>query len=132
DEISGALSSWRGVDVGTVHEINVLDRGPSGRVLHIQYVTDAGTFEAKKDAIRSSLRFINASGGYSSMLSTLFYIEPVVDSSTGEIGFAAWGGGWGHGVGLSQTGAVGMAVRNATYEQILQHYYRGITLELAY
>ena len=132
EEISGAISAWRGIDVGTVHEINVLDRGPSGRVLHIQYVTDAGTFESTKDAIRTSLKFINASGGYSSMLSTLFYIEPVVDRSTGEIGFAAWGGGWGHGVGLSQTGAVGMAEKKATYEEILKHYYQGIALELAY
>ncbi|HSJ30377.1 MAG TPA: SpoIID/LytB domain-containing protein [Longimicrobiales bacterium] len=132
EEISGALSAWRGIDVGTVHAINVLDRGPSGRVLHIQYVTDAGTFESTKDAIRTSLKFINASGGYSSMLSTLFYIEPVVDRNTGEIGFAAWGGGWGHGVGLSQTGAVGMAEKKATYEEILKHYYQGIALELAY
>jgi stage II sporulation protein D len=45
------------------------------------------------------------------------------------IGFEAWGGGWGHGVGLSQTGAVGMAAKGDTYEQILKHYYRGIELE---
>jgi stage II sporulation protein D len=132
EEISQAISAWRQMDVGTVHEINVLDRGPSGRVLEIEYVTDAGTFTSTKDAIRSSLRFINASGGFSSMLSTLFYIEPVVDNQTNAVGFIIWGGGWGHGVGLCQTGAVGLAVKKATYEEILQHYYQGITLELAY
>ena len=133
EEIRGAISAWRGTDVGTVHEINVLDRGPSGRVIHIEYVTDAGTFTSTKDAIRSSLRFINASGGYSSMLSTLFYIEPVVDRRSNAVtGYVAWGGGWGHGVGMSQTGAVGMAVRKATYEEILRHYYRDITLDVAY
>ena len=37
-------------------------------------------------------------------------IEPVKDEVTGEaLGFVATGGGWGHGVGMSQTGAVGMA-----------------------
>ncbi|MBR9990849.1 MAG: SpoIID/LytB domain-containing protein [Gemmatimonadetes bacterium] len=133
DEIRGAISAWRGIDVGTVHEINVLDRGPSGRVIHIEYVTDAGTFTSTKDAIRSSLRFVNASGGYSSMLSTLFYIEPVIDRKSKAVtGYVAWGGGWGHGVGLSQTGAVGMAEKKATYEEILKHYYRDITLDLAY
>ena len=133
EEISAALSSWRGTDVGTVHAINVLERGPSGRVLLIEYVTDAGTFTARKDLIRSSLRFINASGSFSSMLSTLFYIEPVIDPRTKALaGFVAWGGGWGHGVGMSQTGAVGMAERNATYEEILNHYYQGITLDRAY
>jgi stage II sporulation protein D len=133
DEISAAISAWRGTDVGTVHEINVLDRGPSGRVLLIEYVTDAGTFTAAKDLVRSSLRFVNASGGFSSMLSTLFYIEPVVDRKTKQAaGFAAWGGGWGHGVGLAQTGAVGLAAKNATYDEILKHYYRGITLDVAY
>lgn len=132
DEISAAISSWRGTDVGTVHAINVLERGVSGRVVRIEYVTDAGTFEARKDLIRGSLHFINSTGGFSSMLSTLFYIEPVVDKQTGETGFAIWGGGWGHGVGLSQTGAVGMAERKATYEEILKHYYQGITLDRAY
>ena len=131
-EISAAISDWRGIEVGTVHEINVLERGPSGRVLHIEYVTDAGAFEERKDRIRSSLRFINESGGFSSMLSTLFHIEPVVDRRTGETGFAIWGGGWGHGVGMSQTGAVGMADKRATYDEILKHYYQGIALEHAY
>ncbi len=39
-----------------------------------------------------------------------------------------YGGGFGHGVGLSQTGAVGMAQHGATYEEILRHYYRGVEL----
>jgi stage II sporulation protein D len=116
-----------------VHAINVLERGPSGRVLLIEYVTDTGTYTSTKDAIRSSLKFINDSGTLSSLLSTLFFIEPVVDKKTNEVtGFVAWGGGWGHGVGLSQTGAVGMAEKKATFEEILNHYYRDITLELAY
>lgn len=38
------------------------------------------------------------------------------------------GGGWGHGVGMSQTGAVGMAEKKATYREILAHYYQGTTV----
>ena len=35
------------------------------------------------------------------------------------------GKGWGHGVGMSQWGARGMANDGYTYEEILQHYYGG-------
>ena len=67
------------------------------------------------------------------MLSTLFVVEPVVDKKTGALeGFAVYGGGWGHGVGLSQTGAVGMAEDGYSFEQILEYYYRGIDLESWY
>jgi SpoIID/LytB domain protein len=37
--------------------------------------------------------------------------------------FTFYGGGWGHGVGMSQYGAYGMAVNGATYTSILTHYY---------
>ncbi|HUG06302.1 MAG TPA: SpoIID/LytB domain-containing protein [Candidatus Limnocylindria bacterium] len=42
--------------------------------------------------------------------------------------FIFWGRGFGHGVGMSQWGAQGMALNGANYEQILKHYYRGIVL----
>lgn len=38
------------------------------------------------------------------------------------------GRGWGHGVGLCQFGAHGMGLKGATCEQILKHYYTGISL----
>lgn len=134
DEISDVISQHAGVPVGKVLAINTPERGPSGRVLRVEYVTEAGTFEDTKDRIRSSLKFVtyNSAGDrvYNSLRSTLFYMEPVVDHKTKEItGFKAYGGGWGHGVGLSQTGAVGMAEKGRTYEEILKHYYQGITLE---
>ena len=42
--------------------------------------------------------------------------------------FIFFGRGFGHGVGMSQWGAQGMALNGADYEQILQHYYQGIAL----
>ena len=39
------------------------------------------------------------------------------------------GGGFGHGVGLSQSGAIEMAKLGFSYEQILNHYYRDVKLE---
>ena len=37
--------------------------------------------------------------------------------------------GYGHGVGMSQYGAQGMATNGYTYDQILKHYYTGIELK---
>ena len=37
--------------------------------------------------------------------------------------------GYGHGVGMSQWGANGMAEQGYTYDQILKHYYTGVEVE---
>ena len=67
------------------------------------------------------------------LLSTLFIIEPVEDNETKEVtGFKVNGGGWGHGVGMSQVGAVGMAEKGYTFDVILKHFYQGIDLETRY
>jgi len=42
------------------------------------------------------------------------------------------GAGWGHGVGLCQMGALGMALKDYSYEDILKHYYNKTTLKKAY
>ena len=65
-----------------------------------------------------------------SLRSTLVYVEPEIDPKTKAIvGWEAWGGGWGHGTGMSQTGAVGMAEKGYDFERILGHYYQGVVLE---
>ena len=40
-----------------------------------------------------------------------------------------YGRGWGHGLGMCQTGAYGMALEGATFQQVLQHYYPGMSLQ---
>lgn len=132
EEISDVLSTSYNIEVGKVYEINVNERSSSGRVLEIEFVTENGTFYEYKDRIRTTLKYINASGNQASLLSTLFHIEPVKDQNKEIVGFKVYGGGWGHGVGLSQTGAVGMAEKGATFEEILKHYYQGIDLEDRY
>ena len=59
----------------------------------------------------------------------LFVIQRERDSRGGVAAFVFTGKGWGHGVGLCQVGAFGMAKAGATSEQILKHYYSGIALE---
>ena len=52
----------------------------------------------------------------------------VIDRESGPWGverFVITGKGWGHGVGLCQVGAFGMAQSGSTYDAILRHYYSG-------
>jgi stage II sporulation protein D len=51
-----------------------------------------------------------------------------VDAPLANPTFAISGRGWGHGVGMSQYGAYGFALRGVGYQQIVAHYYRGTTL----
>ncbi len=130
EEMAEVLAASLGEPITEVTGVRVEDRADQGRVRRIEFDTDAGTFSAEKDAIRWTLRYLDANGAHASLRSTLFFIEPVVDSRTKDVtGWKAYGGGWGHGVGMSQTGAVGMAKRGRSYQDILQHYYRGIEIE---
>jgi len=132
EEMSEVLSLYYNKEVGEVYEVNVLERSGSGRVAEIEFVTENGTFYEYKDRIRWALQYINASGAPAVLLSTLFIIEPVADKAGELIGFKVNGGGWGHGVGMSQVGAVGMAEKGYTHEVILKHFYQGIELETKY
>ena len=58
----------------------------------------------------------------------LFVIDRDYDESGNIIQFEFNGKGWGHGVGLCQVGAYGMALAGADYEEILKKYYHGITI----
>jgi len=52
--------------------------------------------------------------------------------TVGQGGKRRWifyGRGWGHGLGMCQTGAYGMALEGASFQQILQHYYPGMDLQ---
>lgn len=53
-------------------------------------------------------------------------VEPVED------GFAVYGGGYGHGIGMSQNGANGMAKAGMKYVDILMKFYHGISIENIY
>jgi stage II sporulation protein D len=63
---------------------------------------------------------------------TLFVLDRERDPGGRVSHFLFTGKGWGHGVGLCQVGAFGMAQAGADYEEILHKYYTGITLDDIY
>ena len=132
-ELASVLSTSLAQTITRVDAMNVVERGPSGRVLTLDIVTDAGTFTVRKGAIRAAVRYLDAGNKEQNLPSTLFFVEAVRDPRTkATSGFRVYGGGFGHGVGMSQTGAVGMAEKGSTFDQILKAYYRGIDLTSLY
>jgi stage II sporulation protein D len=130
-QMSCVVGDFANQNVGNVTQINILSRSAtSGRVTQIQFVTDAGTFTETGTAIRAAMPYINTSGVPTLLPSTLFVIERLTNSSGALTGYRAYGGGNGHGAGMAQTGAVGMARAGHTYTQILQKYYTGIVLQV--
>jgi SpoIID/LytB domain protein len=100
-----------------VMDLNSIERGPSGRVTKLEIKTNKGnkSIVLVKDDIRRVLNFIP---------SNLFTINKLSDDL-----WLLRGGGFGHGVGLSQSGAIEMAKLGFSYEQILNHYYRDAKLK---
>jgi SpoIID/LytB domain protein len=105
--------------IGHVTAIEAGDRGVSGR---LKWVRVRGTKGSA--AIRKELPIRQAFGDLpSSML--------IIKEERGPAGVAAWifmGGGRGHGVGLCQHGACGMALEGRRYDAIVAHYFSGSTL----
>lgn len=129
-QMSCVIGDFANKPVGNVTAINILSRSETGRVTQIQFVTDAGTFTETGTAIRSAMQYINGSGVPTMLNSTLFVIDRLTNASGQLTGYRVYGGGNGHGAGMAQTGAVGMARAGHTYQQILQKYYTGIVLQV--
>ena len=58
----------------------------------------------------------------------LFFAEPRIGSDGRISGFWFHGRGWGHGLGLCQAGAYGMAAAGSDYREIVAHYYPGVEI----
>ena len=99
--------------IGKLIDVKITAVADSYRVQSIQWIGSYGTYTVRNDAIRSSL------GG---LRSNLFIFYPVYhDNILHEL--TIYGAGWGHGVGMSQYGALGMAEAGFNYKEILKFYY---------
>jgi len=101
--------------LGQPQRLVVVRRGSSGRVLALKIEGQGGEVVLHLDAIRRALR---------QLPSTLFVVQKV---APGQWLFT--GGGFGHGAGLSQAGAMDLAQRGWGLQQILKHYYPGTSLQ---
>lgn len=105
--------------IGAITRIVPLERGEAGHVRSVRIEGTQGSYVVTGDAIRSTL------GG---LKSNTFKVETFLGRDGLPDSFLFIGAGFGHGVGLSQLGAAGMAEAGYTAEEILRHYFPGTTL----
>lgn len=122
--------------VGTVKDIVVTKRGKSGIIEEMEIVGSEDTILVKgQNNIRTLLSPEETTickqdgstvNGWNSLPSAYFYV--VNDGN----GFSLYGGGFGHGVGMSQNGANDMAAMGYTAKAIIEHYYTAVELKDMY
>jgi len=116
EDLSREVSSNR--RIGDIVELRPKRYGRSGRIVELEIVGTSGKADLRGLAVRRAL----------GVRENLFFI----DAQRGPDGTVeSWvftGRGWGHGVGMCQVGAYGMAAAGYGYRQILSHYYFGTSL----
>lgn len=114
-------------DFGTLKEIKVSKRGVSGKAMCVEIVTDKRTYYLQKELpIRRTFQKSNISLPSANVV---FEKTTEKDKTGKEITkIYAYGGGFGHGVGMSQYGAGEMAKQGYTYDEIIQHYFKNTAI----
>ena len=108
--------------VGHVTALVPLHRGCSARINLLKIQGTRKTVQIKGELVIRRLL-----GG---LKSSAFVVTP-----PGEDGGGGWvftGGGFGHGVGMCQNGAMGLAEHGRSFTDILEHYYHDVTVETIY
>lgn len=106
-------------------EIRVKKRGDSGKIIEMEIVTKTQCYKVFKELV---VRRLMTKDG-KALPSANVVFENNLDMYNNLIGVKAYGGGFGHGVGMSQFGAGFMGSElHMPYDKILKHYYTGITL----
>lgn len=119
DKLEGKLRA-RGHSIARVKGVYIKKKSRTGRVKRIDIKGGGGVvISLSGEELRSIL-------GYGTLRSTLFKVK----KRGRKYVFSGYGSG--HGVGLSQWGAKGMADKGYTYKKILYHYYPGTKLRKAY
>ncbi|MDI6771073.1 MAG: SpoIID/LytB domain-containing protein [bacterium] len=100
-----------------INRLEVASTSPSGRVMVLRLASASGAGEIRGTEFRAAV-------GTSVLRSTLFAVR----SSPGEGSVEFAGRGFGHGVGMSQWGARGMALAGHDYTAILKYFYTGVAI----
>lgn len=106
-----AKMTSKGKALGNLLDIEILKRGTSGRAYLAKFI-----FEKENIEVKGELKIRQM---FSPPLRSSCF---VVDKT--EMGFVLHGAGWGHGVGMCQSGAITMSNSGKSFEEILNHYYR--------
>jgi stage II sporulation protein D len=111
-------------DLGNVRMVRETGRTPSDRVRALEITTDRGTYTLRGNDIRFVMR--DPAGA---ILNSTYFTTDVSIGGGGVQQLTLKGGGYGHGIGMCQFGAMGRARAGQSYRTILTTYYPGTTVE---
>jgi peptidoglycan hydrolase-like amidase len=114
-------AAFADLDVGEVRGIVVEQRGPGGRLRALRV-------EGTKQTARV-LRELPVRKRLKNLRSGLFVVDEERDEAGRLVAVTLRGAGFGHGSGMCQQGAIGMAEGGASYKDILAHYYNGAVVK---
>lgn len=127
-----------GYEIGEIQEIQIIKKSQGGAVVTCAFIGEEGSIEVSNEyKIRNlltpyGLEIYRQDGSsvsdFSMLPSAYFSIQPIYDNSVLS-GFSIQGGGYGHGVGMSQNGANEMAKLGYDYLDILNYYFDDFKLE---
>ena len=119
-----AASSASRVSLGRITGFRIEGRTASDRVRAVSIQTSRGNYVVRGNDVRFILR--TPGGG---LLSSTYFTAETTPDGTGGIGsLVVKGGGYGHGIGMCQWGAIGRARAGQDYRTILTTYYQGTTV----
>jgi stage II sporulation protein D len=122
--LPGVSPRYEGADLGPLRDLAVAERAASGKAARLRIVGAGDAWDVVGEmSIRSLLR-----SGPAVQRSANLVLALARDGSGAVTGLEGRGGGYGHGIGLCQFGARGMAERGRDYRAILAHYYAGVEL----
>ena len=114
-----------GQKLGKITDIKVMKRGQSGKIMELEIVTSIGCYRISKELV---IRRVFQKNGIA-LPSANAVFEKTLDTYGNIVSIKVFGGGFGHGVGMSQFGAGYMATKlGQSYYNILRHYYQGVNL----
>lgn len=122
EEIAAKVFSGR---AQSIKNVKVQAKGESGRNVSLLVSSDAGDTMLAKSSVRNGLRG-------KPLLSTWFEMEVQRDASGNLRRLVLSGRGYGHGVGMCQWGAIGMAQKGEDYRGILRNFYRRAEIKRLY
>ncbi len=112
----------QGGQFGHIQKFAVIDRGISGVAIKLAIHTSTGQWLVKKELIIRSA-FKNSEIKLARLKSAKIFFEHEHDHLGLLKAIMVRGLGWGHGVGLQQTGAQGLGLLGKSYREILAHYF---------
>ncbi len=123
-----STTEWKSIEsavgVGRIKSITDIARGLSGRMYRLTFVGERGNKTVMKE--------LNIRKLFGGLKSSCFVADWKKDAAGFIVSAELSGAGFGHGVGMCQTGAQALAKKGWSFDRILAHYFPGSVLKKLY